>query len=258
VAKPKPKPKPALKPPTVVTPEDRWALVVGVGEYAGRVKDTYGGHGDAEAVRKSLLAAGWRADHIRVLTDERATGRALRRELDRLVARSSDKTFTFFHYSGHVKQTGGREYLWPTDSDLVSDRAVAAKLRDVRGSAWFNFSGCEAAGFDEELSTRDRLVTSSSRVVEKSYEYPDWAQSVWTGLLFGKGLDKRRADSNRDKSVTVGEAVAFAKQQATAMTRGQQPYGPQQAVIAGGGKLDWTLAAPPLPKAPTAGQPPAG
>jgi hypothetical protein len=227
--------------------------VVGVSEYAGRVHDTYGGRGDAEAVRKSLIAAGWRADHIRVLTDERATGRALRREIDRLVSRSSDKTFTFFHFSGHVKQKGGREYLWPTDSDLVSDLDVAAKLRQVRGSAWFNFSGCEAAGFDENLSTANRLVSASSRVVEKSYEYPDWAESVWTGLVFGKGMDVRRADRNRDKRVTVGEALAFGKEQALAITRGQRPYGPQRAVIAGGGKLNWTLAAPPLPRRSAAG-----
>lgn len=244
-ARPKPKPKP--KPPvTVVRPEDRWALVVGVGEYAGRVSDTYGGRGDAVAVRRALLAAGWRKDHIRVLTDEQATGRALRRELEWLVSRSSDRTFTFFHFSGHVKQTGGREYLWPTDSALVSDRDVARTLKRLKGRAWLDFAGCEAGGFDERLASRDRLVTGSSQVTEKSYEYPDWDQSVWTGLMFGKGLDRRRADRDDDGDVTVAESIAYARKRATEITIGQQPYGPQRPYVEGGGRLDWTLAAPPL------------
>jgi len=233
-------------PPTIAA-RDRWALVIGVGEYAGRVHDTIGGAGDAAAVRATLIKAGWRDDHIKVLTDRRATRAAMAAGLAWLVARSADHTFTLFHYSGHVKQAGGREYLWPTDSALMSDRTVAAQLRRVRGRAWFDFAGCEAGGFDERLSTKLRLVTGSSKVTEKSYEYPDWRQSVWTGLLFGRGMDRRRADKDDDGRVTVGEAISFARREAARITAGQRPYGAQRPYVKGGGSLSWTLDAPPLP-----------
>jgi hypothetical protein len=234
-------------PLATIAPSDRWALVIGVSRYAGRVHDTVGGAGDAAAVRAALLKAGWRRDHIKVITDERATRSTIAAGLGWLVARSSDRTFTLFHYSGHVKQTGGREYLWPTDSALMSDRAIAAQLRRIRGRAWFDFAGCEAGGFDEGLATRLRLVTGSSKVTEKSYEYPDWGQSVWTGLMFGRGLDRRRADKNQDRRVTVGEAIAYARREATKITLGQRPYGAQRPYVKGGGSLDWTLDQIPLP-----------
>lgn len=248
---PSPTPKSAARPvtaparPAVVPPADRWALIIGVGEYAGRVHDTIGGAGDAAAVRAALIKAGWRRDHIKVITDERATRKAMEAGLDWLVARSSAKTFTLFHYSGHVKQTGGQEYLWPTDSALMSDRSVARKLRRIKGRAWLDFAGCEAGGFDERLATPLRLVTGSSQVTEKSYEYPDWQQSVWTGLVFGRGLDRRVADKNRDKKVTVGEAIAFGRKRAKQITLGQRPYGAQRPYVKGGGSLNWTLDAPP-------------
>jgi len=242
--------EPAIRriPPTpTIPPDDRWALIIGVGEYGGRVHDTVGGTGDAAAVRAALLKAGWRSDHIKVITDRRATRKAMAAGLAWLVARSSDRTFTLFHYSGHVKQTGGHEYLWPTDSALMSDTSVAAQLRRVRGKAWFDFAGCEAGGFDERLATPLRLVTGSSKVTEKSYEYPVWRQSVWTGLLFGRGMDRRRADKNHDKRVTVGEAISFARREATQITISQRPYGAQRPYVKGGGSLDWTLDVIPLP-----------
>lgn len=235
-----------VAPPTI-PPRDRWALIIGVGEYGGRVHDTVGGAGDAAAVRTALIKAGWRPDHITVLTDRRATRTAVEAGLAWLVGRSSDRTFTLFHYSGHVKQAGGREYLWPTDSALISDRTVAAQLRRIRGRAWLDFAGCEAGGFDERLATKLRLVTGSSKVTEKSYEYPAWRQSVWTGLLFGRGLDRRRADTNADQRVTVGEAISYARRRATQITTGQRPYGAQRPYMKGGGSLDWTLDAIPLP-----------
>ena len=89
------------------------------------------------------------------------------------------------------------------------------------------------------------LVSASSQQTEKSYEYPPWGLSVWTGLLFDQGLRRGAADADRDGRTTVGEALRFAGHHAQAITLGQQPHGRQTPQWAGAADLGWTLADPP-------------
>ena len=246
--KPKPKPSPSAKPkpaprPATAAPADRWALIVGVTEYRGNVKDTRAGANDARLVRDVLLRHGWRSDRIRILTDGQATGRAVSDGISWLQRNSSSRTFSFFHYSGHVKQKNGREYLWPVDNAYISDSEVSRVLRAVRGTAWTNISGCEAGGFDEGLSSSRHLFTASSHVTEKSYEDNKTGFSVWTGMLFDEGLRDRKADRDGDGGVSVNEAYQYAAPRAKTYTQKQRPHGPQTPQWAGGnGSLN--LAAP--------------
>lgn len=233
---PSPKPKPSAKPagPKIAPPQDRWALLVGVTNYRSPVKDTVAGAQDVAVVRDTLLRNGWRADRIRVLTDGAATGRALQNGLSWLINNSSGSTFSLFHYSGHVKQRNGQEYLWPVDNAFYSDTSLAIAMKAVRGTSWTNIAGCEAAGFNDGLSSTKRLFTGSSGVTEKSYEYPQWRMSVWTGVLWDQGLRDRNGDINRDGKVTVQEAFRWGAPRAATITKNQRPYGPQHPEIAGG------------------------
>lgn len=239
-AKPSPKPKP---PPPTAAPADRWALIVGVTNYRGNVKDTVGGANDARLVRDVLLRSGWRDDRIRILVDGQATGKAVSEGISWLQRNSSSKTFSMFHYSGHVKQKNGHEYLWPVDNAYISDTEMSRVLKAVRGTAWTNISGCEAGGFDEGLSSPRHLFTGSSHVTEKSYEDRQTGYSVWSGMLFDEGLRKRAGDRDGDGGVSVNEAFQYAAPRAKTYTRNQRPHGPQTPQWAGGnGSLN--LAAP--------------
>ena len=240
----KPASKPAPKPaPATAAPADRWALIVGITRYRGRVKDTRAGAADARLVRDVLLRHGWRNDRIRILTDDQATGRAVADGISWLQRNSSSRTFSFFHYSGHVKQMNGREYYWPVDNAYIADNEAARVLRAVRGTAWTSISGCEAGGFDEGLSSPRHLFTASSNVTEKSYEDPRSGFSVWSGMLFREGIRDKRADRDRDGRVSVQEALQYAAPRARAYTRNQRPHGPQTPEWRGGnGSLN--LAAP--------------
>lgn len=229
-AKARPRPPGA----SIASPQDRWALLVGVTAYRAPVHDTVAGAADVALVRDVLLRSGWRSDHIRVLTDGAATGSALADGLAWLAARSSGSTFSLFHYSGHVKQADGHEYLWPVDNAYYSDTSLATAMKRVSGRSWTSIAGCEAAGFDQGLSSRNRLVTASSAVDEKSYEYPDWGMSVWAGVLFDQGLRQKAADLNGDGVVTVQEAYRWAAPRAATITAYQRPYGPQHPYLAGG------------------------
>jgi hypothetical protein len=243
--KPKSSPTPASKPapPPTAAPQDRWALIVGVTNYRGNVKDTRGGANDARLVRDVLLRHGWRSDRIRILTDGQATGRAVSDGISWLQRNSSRRTFSFFHYSGHVKQKNGHEYLWPVDNAYIVDTEISRVLRAVRGTAWTNISGCEAGGFDEGLSSSRHLFTASSNVTEKSYEDPKTGYSVWTGMVFAEGLRDKKADRDGDGGVSVNEALQYAGPRAKTYTRNQRPHGPQTPEWRGGnGSLN--LSAP--------------
>lgn len=231
---------------------ERWALIVGVDRFQGNTRPNFGAVNDAANVRQALLQNGWADDHIKVLTDGGATAGAIRAGLQWLVDRSSPNGMSVFHYSGHVKQVGSTEYLWPHDNAFIPDTELAGKLRQLKGQAWIDISGCEAAGFDEGISAPNRLFTASSRANEKSYEIPDMRTSVFTLLLVKQGLIAGAADTNGDRRVSIQEAFGYAAHRAPLLTAGQR-QGAQHPVMAGWDGTPLYLdavAAPPAPPAP--------
>lgn len=234
---------------------ERFAVVIGISKYKSPTKATVGGAGDAAVVRETLLRSGFRSENIVTLVDGGATLDASRNAMRWLVERSREDTFTVFHFSGHVKLASNDpdrdgekvdEQLWFADNRFMVDREFVETLRGLRGDSWVNVAGCEAAGFDDGLSSPRRLVTASSQEPEKSYERPDWGQSVFVGLLIDQGILQGRADANGDRHVAIQEAFAYAAERAPAMTRSQS-YGPQHPYIAGGGDGHWFVNPPPPP-----------
>jgi hypothetical protein len=167
-----------------------------------------------------------------------------------LARKSGPDTFSVFHFSGHtcIASRGpcaaGHYYLWAYDNRMLSEQAVGSLLDRVRGRAWFDYMGCEAAGVVRSLAAPGRLVTASSRADEKSYERRKWQESVWVRLAWHRGLLNGRADRNGNGRVSILEAVHWAKRSAPEVTAAQQPYGPQHPVILGGTGRGWRLDAP--------------
>lgn len=241
----------------------RWALLVGVGEYQGRTQDIAGSAGDALDMREALLRAGWRADHIMTLTDGHATAANVRAGLRWLAERADDRSVSVFLYSGHVKQIGGDpdrdgeavdEFMWPSDNKLISDAELANALRAVRGWSWTVIAGCEAAGFDDGVSGPRRLFTGSSQEPEKSYDHPGWGNSVFLGLMVDRAMLQGQADFDHNGVVSIHEAFHYAHERAPQLTKNQSK-GPQHPYVAGGDGREWFLRAPAPPPddGPTSG-----
>lgn len=74
----------------------------------------------------------------------------------------------------------------------------------LRGLVWVDIAGCEAASFEEGISGPTRLFTGSSRETEKSYEYPPWNNSVFTGLEIDEAFLQGKGD--RDGNDPGGRA----------------------------------------------------
>ncbi len=242
---PPPGPQDDAVPTAFAAPADRYAFLIGVTDYPSPTHDTIGSANDVRFIRQSLLAAGWQSQNIKIFTDRQVTGKVTRDGLAWLASKSVPGTFTLFHYSGHVKQIGGHEKLWPADRDFVDDTEVAALLNRGTGRMWVDIAGCEAGGFIENLPSAQRLVTASSTVSQKSYEYPQWGESVWTGLVFDLGLRQGQADANKNGTTTVGEALRYGTYYAQAITLGQRPHGRQTPQVFGDNVLGWTLSNPP-------------
>lgn len=239
----RPLPRPVSK---VIPPERRWAVVVGITRYAGSTHPTVGGAGDAAAVRASLLHAGWRSDHIRVLTERAASGQAILDAMSWLAARSGPTTYSLFHFSGHacIASRGpcgsGHTWLWSQDNRFLAETTVASVLGRVRGRAWFDFAACESGAFDAGLHSPLRLVTASAQASETAYEVPDWHESVWTGFAFDQGFLKGRAGSAPYRA-TIAQMVAYGQSSSTHYTS-QQARGPQHPYAAGGDRTQSLFA----------------
>ena len=231
---------------------DRWALIVGIDHFLGPTRTNFGAVNDAADFHQLLRNAGFAEDHIRVLTDSLANASDIRAGLQWLVANSSPTSFSVFHYSGHVKQTGTTEYLWPHDNSFIPDTELAASMKALKGTAWVDISGCEAQGFDEGISSPTRLVTASSQSNEKSYEIPDMGHSVFSLLEIQQAMLHAAGDANHDGRVSVQEAFAYAAARAPQLSAGQA-QGAQHPVIAGWDGTPLFLdavATPPAPPAP--------
>lgn len=229
-------------------PADRWALLVGVDHFQGSTRPNFGGVADAADMRTALMRNGFADDHIRVLTDGGARADDIRAGLAWLVDHSGPQSLSVFSYSGHVKQVGSTEYLWPHDNRFIADTELAASLTGLRGRAWVNIAGCEAAGFDEGLSSPQRLFTASSQANEKSYELPSARASVFSLFAIRRGMLGGEADADHNAKVSVQEAFRFAADQAPGFTKSQKT-GPQHPVIAGGDGRDLFLDELPAPAA---------
>ena len=244
------------------------ALVVGVSQYQSPTRATFGGAGDAGAVKSALLRNGWSEDNIRTLVDGEATAANIRSGLDWLVNGSGPDTFSFFHYSGHTRQEprgmadgDAEEYdelLWSVDNQFIADGELGERLRGLQGRSVVSIAACEAAGFDDNISAPNRLMLSASRETEKAYEYSGAARSVFVELLFEQALLNGSGDADGNRAVSLQEAFAHAAAGAPVETANQEPYGPQNPVMTGGDGSQWFLSPPASELGPVGGLVPKG
>ena len=230
----------------------RHALLIGISNYEPPTVPTVGSANDARDMHDALVRNGWPESSIRVLTDGDATMANIRDGINWLVSNSSPNSFSIFHYSGHTKQIESGyddgdaedwdEYMWSVDNQFLSDGEFSNQMRAVKGQEWVNVSACEAAGFDDGISSPAHLFTAASREDQKGYERYDTHRSIFTGLLTDAFLNKK-GDSNHDGAISIQEAFAWAAEWAPKFSVNGS-YGPQNPVMAGGDGTEWLLGAP--------------
>ena len=240
-------------------PADKWALVVAVNRYKPPTKMA-GAPKDPETMRQALIKHGFPADHIKVLSEQAATAANVRSEMDQMARQAGPGSLSALYFGGHVKQKRGDvdrdgedidEFLWMWDNQFISDAELGQRMRAVPGRVWVAISGCEAAGFDDGISSPRHLFTASSKETENSYTIAD-GHSVFAGLMVRDALLGGHGDADGNGAVSVQEAFDHALTLAPQQTV-DSSNGPQTPQIAGGDGSQWFLQ-PPAPPAPAAAQ----
>jgi uncharacterized caspase-like protein len=187
---------------------DKWALVIGINKFQDthvpRLKYTSKDARDFAALLKDPSAGRFAAGHVHLITDEQATTRKIKEELNWL-ARSAAKddlvvVYLSSHGSPREKDTAGVNYVITNDTDLKdADSLFATALPMVElvnvvrtriqarraaifldtchsgavttaADAGFNSSQVASPIFDRLTQGVGRVIIASSEAKEKSYE----------------------------------------------------------------------------------------
>jgi hypothetical protein len=211
----------------------RWALLIGLNDYAPPTADNIGARQDAESLRYSLLKLGWRTDHIILIKDRDGTAAHIIEGIRWLATKTTSLSTVVFHYSGHENWTrtladGDNELkdveIWATDNRYIIDGTVGREMNRIAAHhMWIDISTCRAAGFnDAGMIKPGRILTYSSPVTELSYEYPPLHHSAFSWFEINLGIYAKEADANHDGKVTVEEAFTFARPGVVSLTRNRQ------------------------------------
>ncbi len=247
---------------TVAAPRvnERWAVVIGVSDYQDpEIPDLDYAAVDAEAIYDFLTseaAGSFDPDNILLLTNENATGSAMREALFVFLQQAAWDDLVMIYFAGHGAPDPSRPdnlYLLPYDADLSSMAATGFPMWDVKtalrrqiaaerviviadachsagaqeGEGWGMDGDNPIAGSFSELFTPSRRLTlTAADTNEFSFEDARWdGHGVFTHYLL-QGL-RGEADLNRDGIVTFTEIFDYVNQRVSEATGGQQ--NPQRA-----------------------------
>jgi caspase domain-containing protein len=213
----------------------RWALLIGLNNYASPTVDLTGSRQDAEELRNILLRFGWRSDHIMLIRDGLGTAQHIIDAIRWLSLKTTTASTVVFHYAGHEKYTrttadGDNETrdveIWAANNRYIIDGTLGREMNRVRAyRMWIDISTCRAQGFsDYGMIKTGRVLTFSSTASQYSYDVPSLHHSAFGYYLIHVGMYLKGADTNHDGSVTVEEAFWFSRPYVLAQTnRSQTP-----------------------------------
>jgi len=158
---------------------DYWAVLAGIGDYAGTTTDLPYSVAEVTAIEQTLLAGGnWNASHILVLTDKQVTREALLLSLEWLSEQADDDDLTLFYYAGHGGKSSTNEYLILYD-DSLSDSDLDSALDAVQGTIVVMIDSCYSGGFAEELGERGRVILTACKKTEKTYQVQELNSGIF-------------------------------------------------------------------------------
>jgi len=168
-----PRPRPASSSAPRVLPRGSggtWAVVLGVDEYRGD-ENLDAAVADANEMVATLVAANVPGQNILLLRNSEVTPASILAATDWLVDNTGEDGLALFMWAGHVRPVGAdTEALATGDGGMVTDKALAARLRPLRAKrSWIMIAGCYGGGFTELLGP-GRLLTAASTADKEAYE----------------------------------------------------------------------------------------
>lgn len=232
---------------------ERWAVVVGIGEYQdGLIPDLEYADDDARSMYdflRSDAAGPFNDDHILLLTNEQATGQAMRQAMFVFLQQADWDDLVVIYFAGHGAPDPSRPdnlYLFPVDADINNLAATGFPMWDVKTALRRQISAervvviadaCHSAGtgnetdeagnpiggsFDDLFTPSRRLTLTAADVNELSYEDARWGGGH--GVFTYNILQALKGDADTDGNgiVTFVEVAAYVKGGVSQATDGRQ------------------------------------
>ncbi|MDA0329386.1 MAG: caspase family protein [Gemmatimonadetes bacterium] len=237
---------------------ERWAVVIGVSEYADRtVPALRYADDDARAFRDFLLSpaagmGGFKSENIRFLVNEQATYRDIRLAFRDFLKAATDEDVVFIFFAGHGAPDPERPedlYLLAYDTEAKSIAGTGFPMEEVSDAVRRTYArtiisfidACHSAGVSGDVGLRaidnpinraflDRsqhslgvqLSFTASQVNQYSQEGAQWGggHGVFTYFLM-RGL-QGEADEDGDGIVTLGESLEWTRDRVRRETRNGQ------------------------------------
>jgi hypothetical protein len=228
----------------------KYALVVGIDEYAGGIPPLHFAVADARAVAK-LLQEDLQFDSVTVLEDCQAKRDYVFQAINGL-RKTDPNDQVLFYFAGHGQTFGEGNtevgYLIPSDAtgfteekigggeglsmDDIRNRLVRVPAKHVLVLVDACYGGYAAVSTRAMPSpTRDYLrviTTSKARQLiaagkreQVVYESTDWGHSAFTHKLI-EGIQNRLADGDKNGLITATELYSYLSSSVTAITLGKQ------------------------------------
>lgn len=216
--------------PPPESPENRWALIIGIADYPGTENDLKYTDDDALELNQTLVEKyGYWVNHTKVLIDSAATKSGILNAIGWLRNNEKAGDEVVFYYSGH----GVRGMKWDSDKEVIDEGIVPADFDGTGysviwdGDLAIEFSGfettrffigfdtCYAGGFND-LAGSGRVICMSSKESQSSYESDAWQNGEFTYYFVDLGMYQSKADTTGpegvpDGIVTIEEAFDYAK-----------------------------------------------
>lgn len=239
---------------TVAAPriDKRWAVVIGIGQYESPdIPDLEFAKADAQSVYDFLKSdAAGPFDDVLFLSDEQATGAAMREALFVFLQQADWNDLVVIYYAGHGAPDPNRPdnlYLLPTDADLNALASTGFPMWDVKTALRRQISAervlviadaCHSAGtadgdivgdgqnaiaggFAQLFTPSRRLMMTAANTNEFSLEDSRWGgHGVFTHFLL-EGLNGQ-GDEDHDGIVTFTELFDYVSNNVRTATNGRQ------------------------------------
>ncbi len=210
------------KPVELASGASRYAIIIGISDYAGTVNDLDYCDDDAVDFKNALLETGWSEQDIVLLINDNATKYEILSAINELEGKEGPDDEVVFFYSGHgstgVANDGDDErkdeciipyecqqdyFIW--DGEL---RAAFSQFESQR--MLFVFDSCYSGGMTD-LAAPGRLVLMACGEKQLSLESSAWENGQFSYYFADQGLLNSKADLNGDGKIAFEEAFDYAK-----------------------------------------------
>ncbi len=202
---------------------DRWAVIIGISDYAGDEYDLDYCDDDAVDFYNALINVyGWSSNHIQLLIDGQAKKASILAAIDWMKTNEDSGDEVVFFYSGHgsasrrnVDNDPERKdeciipweiessyYIW--DGDLTEEFSTFESSRIL-----FYFDSCYSGGMTD-LAGDGRLICMACKENQVSWEMSAYENGQFTYYFVDQGMLAGEADANNDGLVTCEEAFDYA------------------------------------------------